>query len=139
MLKGKIEIHNTIALNQSFKGKNDVLDLIYTPGVAFVALDWDSCIADGAYIEACSVQVYQRYRSEQNVPAIETTNATSEGIDEDRNRDGRKDFTDKSDPIGERDCIRCMACVTVYPTQSIKVDEANLTVHDEMSKTLAEI
>ena len=54
MLKGKIEIHNTIALNQSFKGKNDVLDLIYTPGVAFVALDSDSCIADGAYIEACS-------------------------------------------------------------------------------------
>jgi len=27
--------------------------------------------------------------------------------------------------------------VTVCPTQSIKVDEANLTVHDEMSKTLA--
>jgi hypothetical protein len=53
-LKGKIEIHNTIALNESFKGKNDVLDLIYTPGVAFVALDSDSCIADGAYIEACS-------------------------------------------------------------------------------------
>ncbi len=38
-LKGKIEIHNTIALNRSFKGKNDVLDLIYTPGVAFVARD----------------------------------------------------------------------------------------------------
>ncbi|WP_458747348.1 hypothetical protein [Candidatus Nitrosocosmicus sp. T] len=38
-LKGKIEIHNTIALNESFKGKNDVLDLIYTPGVAFVARD----------------------------------------------------------------------------------------------------
>lgn len=49
-LKGKIEFHNTIALNQSFKGKNDVLDLIYTPGMAFVALDSDSCIADGAYI-----------------------------------------------------------------------------------------
>jgi hypothetical protein len=28
--------------------------------------------------------------------------------------------------------------VTVCPTQSIKVDEANLTVHDEMSKTLGE-
>ena len=38
-LKGKIEIHNTIAINKSFKGKNDVLDLIYTPGVAFVARD----------------------------------------------------------------------------------------------------
>ena len=38
-LKGKIEIHNTIALNESFKGKNDVLNLVYTPGVAFVARD----------------------------------------------------------------------------------------------------
>lgn len=38
-LKGKIEIHNTIAINKSFKGKNDILDLIYTPGVAFVSRD----------------------------------------------------------------------------------------------------
>ncbi|HET6590208.1 MAG TPA: NADP-dependent malic enzyme [Candidatus Nitrosocosmicus sp.] len=38
-LKGKIEIHNTVAINKSFKGKNDLLDLIYTPGVAFVARD----------------------------------------------------------------------------------------------------
>ena len=106
--------------------------------VTFVALDWDSCIADGSCIEVCPVQVYQWYRTEQDVPAIEMTNATSEGIGEDRNRDGRKDFTDKSDPIRERDCIWCMACVTVCPTQSIKVDEANLTVHDEMSKTLGE-
>ncbi len=36
---------------------------------SYVALDWDSCIADGACIEACPVQVYQWYRSEQDVPA----------------------------------------------------------------------
>lgn len=36
-LKGKIEIHNTIDINKSFNGKSDVLDLIYTPGVAFVS------------------------------------------------------------------------------------------------------
>ena len=80
----------------------------------FVILD-DSCIADGDCIDACPVQVYQWYRSEQGVPAIEKTNTTSEGIGEDRNRDGRKDLTDKSDPIRERDCIWCMACVTVCP------------------------
>jgi NAD-dependent dihydropyrimidine dehydrogenase PreA subunit len=45
----------------------------------FVAVDWDSCISDGACIEACPVQVYQWYRSEQDVPAIEMANATSEG------------------------------------------------------------
>jgi malate dehydrogenase (oxaloacetate-decarboxylating) len=37
MLKGKIEIHNRVSIDSPFKGKNDTLDLIYTPGVAFVA------------------------------------------------------------------------------------------------------
>lgn len=57
-----------------------------------VALDFDSCIADGACIEACPVQVFQWYRTENDVPAIEITNATSAGT-------GRKDYTDKADPI----------------------------------------
>ncbi|MDN5846643.1 MAG: ferredoxin family protein [Candidatus Nitrosocosmicus sp.] len=110
----------------------------YTPlGVhgTFVAVDWDACIADGGCIEACPVQVFQWYRSEQDIPATQMVNATSEGIGENSNRDGRKDFTDKSDPIREQSCIWCMACVTVCPTQSIKVDEANLPVHEEMLKS----
>jgi malate dehydrogenase (oxaloacetate-decarboxylating) len=37
MLKGKIEIHNRISVDSPSKGKYDTLDLIYTPGVAFVA------------------------------------------------------------------------------------------------------
>ena len=38
MLKGKIEIHNRVSIDSSDKeGKNDTLDLIYTPGVAYVA------------------------------------------------------------------------------------------------------
>lgn len=37
MLKGKIEIHNRVSIDSSYKGKNDILDLIYTPGVAYVA------------------------------------------------------------------------------------------------------
>src|SRR6185503_18557606 len=38
MLKGKIEIHNRVSIDSSDKeGKNETLDLIYTPGVAYVA------------------------------------------------------------------------------------------------------
>ena len=48
----------------------------------------------------------------------------------------KKDYTDKSDPVREHDCIWCMACVTVCPTQAIKVDETNREVH---KTTAAEI
>jgi ferredoxin len=44
-----------------------------------VAVDWDSCYAHGACIEACPVQVFQWYRTEQDIPAIEMANATSSG------------------------------------------------------------
>ncbi|HET6589830.1 MAG TPA: 4Fe-4S dicluster domain-containing protein [Candidatus Nitrosocosmicus sp.] len=37
----------------------------------------------------------------------------------------------------ESACIWCMACVTVCPTNSIKVDEANLQVHMEEAKRSA--
>jgi malate dehydrogenase (oxaloacetate-decarboxylating) len=38
MLRGKIEIHNRVSIGSPFKGsENDILGLIYTPGVAFVA------------------------------------------------------------------------------------------------------
>jgi malate dehydrogenase (oxaloacetate-decarboxylating) len=37
MLKGKIEIHNRVAIDSSSEGKYGTLDLIYTPGVATVA------------------------------------------------------------------------------------------------------
>ena len=38
MLKGKIEIHNRVSLDSGEpKDKNDTLELIYTPGVAYVA------------------------------------------------------------------------------------------------------
>ena len=103
-----------------------------------MAVDWDSCISDGACVEACPVQVYQWYRSEQDVPAIEMVNAVSEGTGDDQNREGRKDYTDKPDPIRESSCIWCMACVTVCPTSSIKVDEANLQVHEEEAQKFVE-
>ena len=39
-------------------------------------------------------------------------------------KEGRVDYTDKSDPIREQDCIWCMACVAVCPPQAIKVDQS---------------
>ena len=50
-----------------------------------VAVDWDSCVADGACIEACPVQVFQWYRTEHDVPgkptAAEIPSAFSGGTD----------------------------------------------------------
>lgn len=103
-----------------------------------IAVDWDSCIADGACIEACPVQVFQWYRTEQDVPAIEMANATSEGTGENSMKDARKDFTDKSDPIREHDCIWCMACVSVCPPQAVKVDQGNLEYHEKSAGTFNE-
>jgi malate dehydrogenase (oxaloacetate-decarboxylating) len=37
MLRGKIEIHNRVSIDSSDQGKNNTLNLIYTPGVAYVA------------------------------------------------------------------------------------------------------
>lgn len=103
-----------------------------------IAVDWDSCYADGACIEACPVQVFQWYRTEQDVRAIEMANATSEGTGENSMKDVRKDFTDKSDPIREHDCIWCMACVSVCPPQAVKVDQGNLEYHEKAAGTFNE-
>ncbi len=98
-----------------------------------VAVDWDSCIADGGCIDVCPVQVYQWYRTENDIPAEQMINGTSAGTGS-CVRDERKDFTDKSEPVREHDCIWCMACVTVCPTQAIKVDQANLEVHKKAAE-----
>jgi malate dehydrogenase (oxaloacetate-decarboxylating) len=42
MLRGKIEIHNRVSIGSPSKDKKDTLDLIYTPGVAFVAKEISS-------------------------------------------------------------------------------------------------
>ena len=103
-----------------------------------VAIDWDSCVADGACVEACPVQVFQWYRTEHDAPAIEMQNAASEGTGENSLKDGRKDYTDKSDPVREHDCIWCMACVSVCPPQAVKVDQANLEFHEKAAGTFSE-
>ncbi len=63
-----------------------------------VAVDWDSCVADGACIEACPVQVFQWYRTEKDVPPVEMANATDAGTGS-TVKEERKDYTDKADPI----------------------------------------
>jgi NAD-dependent dihydropyrimidine dehydrogenase PreA subunit len=102
-----------------------------------VAVDWDSCVADGACIEACPVQVFQWYRTENDVPAVQIANATSAGTGSGV-KEERKDYTDKADPIREHDCIWCMACVSVCPPQAIKVDQANLEFHEKAAGTFNE-
>jgi NAD-dependent dihydropyrimidine dehydrogenase PreA subunit len=76
--------------------------------------------------------------TENDVPAIDLANATSAGTGEDHDRDGRKDYADKSDPIREHDCIWCMACVSVCPPQASKVDQANLEAHEKAAGTFNE-
>jgi len=100
-----------------------------------VAVDWDSCVADGACIEACPVQVFQWYRTEKDIPAKDVVGQTFEGTGSDV-KDERKDLTDKADPIREHDCIWCMACVSVCPPAAIKVDQSNLEAHDNAAKSL---
>ena len=100
-----------------------------------VAVDWDSCVADGACIEACPVQVFQWYRTEKDIPAKDVVGQTFAGTGSDV-KDERKDLTDKADPIREHDCIWCMACVSVCPPQAIKVDQSNVEKHESAAKTL---
>ena len=103
-----------------------------------VAVDWDSCVADGACIEACPVQVFQWYRTEKDIPAEKAINETFEGTGSSV-KEERKDFTDKADVIREHDCIWCMACVSVCPPQAIKVDQSNLEDHEKAAGTFTKI
>ncbi|AFS80676.1 4Fe-4S ferredoxin [Candidatus Nitrosopumilus koreensis AR1] len=103
-----------------------------------VAVDWDSCVADGACIESCPVQVFQWYRTEKDTPAIDAINETFEGTGSSE-KDERKDYTDKADPIREHDCIWCMACVSVCPPQAIKVEQGNLEFHEKEAGTFVKM
>ena len=103
-----------------------------------VAVDWDSCVADGACIEACPVQVFQWYRTEKDIPANKVVGETFQGSGSSEKNE-RKDFTDKADPIREHDCIWCMACVSVCPPQAIKVDQSNQEEHEKAAGTFVKI
>ena len=95
-------------------------------------------VSDGACIEACPVQVFQWYRTEKDISNTEALNATFAGTGSSE-KEGRKDLTDKADPIREHDCIWCMACVSVCPPQAIKVDQSNLEAHEKAAGTFVKI
>lgn len=103
-----------------------------------VAVDWDSCIADGACIEACPVQVFQWYRTEKDIPAIKAIKETFEGTGS-YEKEERKDYSDKADAIREHDCIWCMACVSVCPPQAVLVDQGNQEFHEKAAGTFQKL
>jgi NAD-dependent dihydropyrimidine dehydrogenase PreA subunit len=115
----------------AYAAKNEELVPLGVSGT-MVAVDWDSCVADGACIEACPVQVFQWYRTEKNVPAKDIVGQTFEGTGS-TEKDQRVDYSDKADPVREHDCIWCMACVSVCPPQAIKVDQSNQEYHDKQA------
>jgi NAD-dependent dihydropyrimidine dehydrogenase PreA subunit len=80
----------------------------------FVAVDWDSCVADGICLLSCPVKVFEWYKNPGET-----------------GRNDRKDYTDKANPVKEADCIWCMACVEVCPTKAIKVDQALQDIHEK--------
>jgi len=113
----------------AYTSRNEKLVPLGVSGT-MVAVDWDSCVADGACIEACPVQVFQWYRTEKDIPAADVVGKSFDGSGS-TEKDQRKDYSDKADPIREHDCIWCMACVSVCPPQAIKVDQSNQEHHDK--------
>ncbi|TLX94242.1 MAG: ferredoxin family protein [Thaumarchaeota archaeon] len=118
---------------EAFKARGEKIEPVGVSGT-MVAVDWDSCVADGACIEACPVQVFQWYRTEKDIPAKKAVNVEFAGTGSSV-KEERKDYTDKADPIREHDCIWCMACVSVCPPQAIKVDQSNLEHHEKAAGT----
>jgi len=123
------EAANNDEVKAAYAAKGEKLVPLGVSGT-MVAVDWDSCVADGACIEACPVQVFQWYRTEKDVPATEVVGKSFDGSGS-TEKDQRKDYSDKADPIREHDCIWCMACVSVCPPQAIKVDQSNQEHHDK--------
>ncbi|TLX67459.1 MAG: ferredoxin family protein [Thaumarchaeota archaeon] len=121
----------------AYKARGEKLEPLGVSGT-MVAVDWDSCIADGACIEACPVQVFQWYRTEKDIPAVKAKAQKFAGTGSSV-KEERKDYTDKADPIREHDCIWCMACVSVCPPQAIKVDQSNLEAHEKAAGTFTKM
>ncbi len=80
-----------------------------------VAVDWEACIADGACLDVCPTQVYEWFLNPGQI-----------GTGKDKKvEQGSKEWElyrcDKTDMVRESDCIFCMACESVCPTQAIKI------------------
>ncbi|MDG6933226.1 MAG: ferredoxin family protein [Nitrososphaerota archaeon] len=82
-----------------------------------VAVDWESCIADGVCMDVCPVFVFE-WALNPGQAGTGKDKVLQQGSDE-----WNKYRTDKSDPVREPDCIFCMACETSCPTQAIKITQ----------------
>ncbi len=80
-----------------------------------VAVDFDSCIADGSCQDVCPVNVYE-WLLNPGVSGSGKNKQITPGSEE-----WNKYRTDKADPVRESDCIFCMACVNVCPVHAISV------------------
>jgi len=81
-----------------------------------VGVDWDSCIADGACMDVCPVDVFEWF-----------LNPGQKGTGNDKpvekgTPEWDKYRTDKCDPVRESDCIDCLACETACPVMAIKIN-----------------
>ena len=81
----------------------------------YVGVDWEACIADGACMDACPVNVFA-WLLDPTASGKGKDVTVSPGTPE-----YEQYLTDKSDPLREADCIFCMACETVCPTVAIKI------------------
>ena len=81
-----------------------------------VAVDWETCVADGQCSDVCPVNVFGWF--------LKGTGQGGSGNDvkiEKGTEQWEQFRTDKIDPIRESDCIFCMACETVCPVNAIKI------------------
>jgi len=82
-----------------------------------VAVDFEACIADGACMDACPVQVFEWLLNQGKM-------GTGQDLDLTDKPDLKAKYAcDKSDPIRESDCIFCLACENVCPTHAIKITQ----------------
>ena len=136
-IRGDIRIDGAVFSNEDPKASYEERGEEQVPlGVSgtMVAVDWDSCVADGACIEACPVQVFQWYRTEKDIPASDCLDTTFEGTGL-TEMDERLDYTDKSQPIREHDCTVCMACQEICPEGAILIESANQEWHEKATGT----
>ena len=80
-----------------------------------VAVDWETCIADGVCMDVCPTDVFEWAFN----PGVKGTG--NDKIMPKGGEDWDKYRTDKSDPVREPDCIDCMACEVACPTHAIKI------------------
>jgi NAD-dependent dihydropyrimidine dehydrogenase PreA subunit len=82
-----------------------------------VAIDWESCVADGVCMDVCPVFVFEWLLNPGQAGTGKDKVLESGSPEYEQYR------SDKCDPVREADCIFCMACETSCPTQSIKITQ----------------